>query len=162
MASYISLVSAFLLVSSVPLISAQSAFFGKLKGNHQPSRTESAALTVGGQVNPPNAVTTINNQDGGPCVDAYTQYCGPGGSSPPKSNWCSFEDMYVQTSFYTSGKMCRSDCYTGSIKTSPSCSPPAVSSTNPTIPDRKLVLFTTLFSKSHWKRRLTTASFLPL
>lgn len=96
MASYASFVSAFLLISSVPLISAESAFFGKLKGNHQPTRTENAAvLAVGGQVNPPNAVTTINNQDGGACVDAYTQYCGSGGSSPPKSKWCSFEDMYV-------------------------------------------------------------------
>ncbi|MCJ1424643.1 hypothetical protein MMC29_002531 [Sticta canariensis] len=97
MASYASLVSAFLLISSVPLTSAESAFFGKLKGNHQPTHTrpESAGVfAVGGQVDPPNAVTSINNQDGGACVDAYTQYCGPGGSSPPKSQWCSFEDMF--------------------------------------------------------------------
>ena len=115
MASYVSLVSAFLLLSSVPLISAQSAvdsaqfpaqsaWFGKLKGNHQPSSTESETesvgiLAVGGQVNPPNAVDTINNQDGGACVDAYTQYCGNGGSSPSMSNWCNFEEMYVEIGF---------------------------------------------------------------
>lgn len=97
MASYAAFVAALLLASSVPLISAQSAFFGKLEGNNQPTKTKTpgVVLAVGGQVNGGNAVTTINNQDGGACVDAYTQYCGSGDSYPPISSWCNFEDMYV-------------------------------------------------------------------
>lgn len=103
MASYTSIVSAFLLALSVPLAWSapvtpnETAFFGKLQGNHQPAKpkTPGFILAAGGQVNDPNAVTTINNQDGGSCVDSYTQYCGSGSSYPPESSWCSFEDMYV-------------------------------------------------------------------
>ncbi|MCJ1266691.1 hypothetical protein MMC22_006576 [Lobaria immixta] len=103
MAFYTSIVSAFLLASSVPLAWSapvtpnEPAFFGQLQGNHQPARTTTPGfiLAAGGQVNDPNAVTTINNQDGGgSCVDSYTQYCGSGSSYPPESSWCSFEDMF--------------------------------------------------------------------
>lgn len=110
MAFYTSIVSAFLLASSVPLAWSapvtpnEPAFFGQLQGNHQPARTTTPGfiLAAGGQVNDPNAVTTINNQDGGgSCVDSYTQYCGSGSSYPPESSWCSFEDMYVWFAFHT-------------------------------------------------------------
>ena len=172
MASYTSIVSAFLLASSaplawsVPLTSNQTPFFGNLKGNNQPTKTSTPGvfiLATGGQVNDPNAVTTINNQDGGACVDSYTQYCGSGSSYPPKSSWCNFEDMYAQFAFRTYNKLCGvNDRNPGSTITNLSCSLPATNTAKPTIPDQRLGLFTTPFSRSQRKPRSTTALSLPL
>lgn len=102
MASIGSLLSAFLLASSLPLGLAADPqpYFGNKNGNFQPTRTSRVGGSVinlsGGQVGGALAVYYINNQDGiGGGSDTYTQYCGNGDAFPSISSWVSFEQMYV-------------------------------------------------------------------
>lgn len=102
MPSIRSLVSAILLASSLPLVLTDEprGYFGNKDGNFQPAKASrpggSTNDFTGGQVYGPNAVYSINNQDGiGGGSDTYTLYCGNGDAFPPKSSWVSFEQMWV-------------------------------------------------------------------
>lgn len=108
MSSIRSLISAILLASSLPLVLTDKTdktdeprgYFGNKDGNFQPAKASrpggSTNDFTGGQVYGPNAVYSINNQDGiGAGSDTYTLYCGNGDAFPPKSSWVSFEQMWV-------------------------------------------------------------------
>lgn len=162
MASIGSLLSAFLLASSLPLaLTAEpQPYFGNKDGNFQPTRTSrvggATIKLTGGQVGGALAVNSINNQDGiGGGSDTYTQYCGNGDAFPPKSSWVSFEQMCVLElltappqslcAFFLKNLI----IYVGSMPTRHSCLPPVATTIGaPTTPDQRLAPSTTRSNKS--------------